>query len=161
MSKELGGGALMDVGCYGVNLARLVTGSEPLGVTAIAEYGSSGVDEAFIGVMRFPNGVLAEFDVSLRAAGGTSFEIIGTTGKIVVRQGFKPAADEEGEIQLHQNGDISRIFTDAVDQYRIMVEEFTKAVITGKPLQYPPQDAINNMRVLDSLRAAGEQNRAR
>lgn len=81
LDPELGGGALMDVGCYGINLARLVTGAEPTGVAAVAQLAPSGVDQSFAGVMRFPNHVLAEFDVSLRAAGGPSYELIGTAGK--------------------------------------------------------------------------------
>lgn len=156
-SKPLGGGGLMDVGCYGINLARLVTGAEPIGVAAVAEYGPSGVDESFAGLLRFPGGVLAEFDVSLQADGGPSYELIGTAGKIVVRQGFKPGPDEEGEIQLHQGGEISRIFTDAVDQYRLMVEDFAKAVQLKRPFPYPPEDAVANMRVIDALRGAAQQ----
>jgi predicted dehydrogenase len=154
LSKELGGGGLMDVGCYGVNLARLVAGAEPSAVTAVAVPGSSGVDESFIGVMRFPDGVVAEIDVSLRAAGDTRYELIGTTGWISVRQGFRPEADEEGEIQLHQSGDVSRIFTDVVDQYQLMVEEFGRAVLEGRPLRFPAEDAVANMRVIDALRNA-------
>lgn len=158
MSKELGGGALMDVGCYGVNLARLVTGAEPIGLAAVAEYASSGVDEAFAGVLRFPNGVLAQFDVSLRAAGGPSYELIGTTGKIVVRQGFKLAPDEEGEIQLHQQGEISRIFTDAVDQFQLMIEDFGKVVRGQRRPTYPASDAVANMQAIDGLREAAVRN---
>lgn len=160
MQPDLGGGALMDVGCYCVNLARLAVGAEPVDVAAVADYGASGVDESFGGGLRFmPDGkppVLAQFDCSFRAAGGPSYELIGTAGKIVVRQGFKIDQAEEGEIQLHQDGDISRIFTDAVDQYRLMVEDFGKTVLRSRPLPYPPQDAVANMRVLDQLRAAAK-----
>jgi predicted dehydrogenase len=154
LSKELGGGALMDVGCYGVNLARLVTGAEPDAVSSVAVYGPSGVDETFIGAMRFPNGVVAEIDVSVRAAGDTRYEVIGTKGRIYVRQGFRPDANEEGELQLHQNGEVSRIFTDTVDQYQLMVEDFARSVLEDRPLRYPPQDAVGNMRTIEALRNA-------
>ncbi len=155
--KELGGGALLDVGCYCVNLARLITGQEPVEVAGVAEYGPSGTDESFAGVLRFGDGVLSDFDCSFRAAGGPSYEIIGSEGKIWVRQGFKPERDEEGEIQLHQNGEISRIFTEAVDQYTRMVDDFAKAVAGKRAHPYPPADAIANMRVLDQLAAAARQ----
>lgn len=163
LSAPLGGGALMDVGCYGVNVARLMAGAEPVAGCGIADYGASGVDESFVGALRFAvdgrAAVVAEIDVSIRAAGGTSYELIGTQGKLVVRQGFKPDANEEGEIQLHQHGDVSRIFTDAVDQYRLMVEEFGKSVLLGRPLAFPARDAVANMRVLDMLRTTAEQAR--
>jgi D-xylose 1-dehydrogenase (NADP+, D-xylono-1,5-lactone-forming) len=155
--KELGGGALLDVGCYCVNLARLITGQEPVAVAGVAEYGPSGTDESFAGVLRFGDGVLSDFDCSFRAAGGPSYQIIGSEGKIWVRQGFKPEREEEGEIQLHQNGEISRIFTEAVDQYTVMADDFAKAV-TGKRVHpFPPADAIANMRVLDRLAEAARQ----
>jgi D-xylose 1-dehydrogenase (NADP+, D-xylono-1,5-lactone-forming) len=152
--RELGGGALMDVGCYCVNLARLVTGQEPADVAAVAEYGPSGTDESLAGVLRFGDGVIAAFDCSFRAAGGSSYELLGTAGKIWVRQGFKPERDEEGEIQLTQNGEISRIFTEAVDQYTLMVDDFARAVAGQRAHPFPPADAVANMRVLDRLAAA-------
>lgn len=157
LDQALGGGALMDVGCYGVNLARLVTGAEPTNVAAVAHYSASGVDESFAGVLAFPNRVVAEFDVSFAAAGGPSYELIGTSGKLVVRQGFKINGDEEGEIQLHQAGDVSRIFTDVVDQYQLMVEDFGKTVLDGRAYPFPAPDAVANMRVLDALQAAAQR----
>jgi predicted dehydrogenase len=157
LNKELGGGALMDVGCYGISLARLVTGAEPIELGAVAEYGATGVDESFAGVLRFPNGVLSQFDVSIHASGGQNYELIGASGKIVVRQGFRIPNDEEGEIQLHQGGDISRIFTDAVDEFQLMVEDFGKAVLGQRPLAYPAHDAVANMQVIDGLRAAARR----
>ncbi|MFP4322792.1 MAG: Gfo/Idh/MocA family protein, partial [Anaerolineales bacterium] len=59
LQASLGGGSLMDVGCYCVNLMRLATGAEPEAVTAQALIGkTSGVDERFTGTLRFPGGVL-------------------------------------------------------------------------------------------------------
>jgi D-xylose 1-dehydrogenase (NADP+, D-xylono-1,5-lactone-forming) len=156
----LGGGALMDVGCYGISVARSIVGSEPVDVAAVADWAPNGVDESFAGVLRFaPDGrppVLATFEASFSAAGGPGYEVIGTTGKIVVRQGFVVRKNEEGEIQLHQGGEISRIFTDVVDQYQVMVEDFGKAVLQNRPLLFPATDGVANMRVIDALVAAAK-----
>jgi D-xylose 1-dehydrogenase (NADP+, D-xylono-1,5-lactone-forming) len=154
LSQELGGGALMDVGCYGVDLARLVTGLEPSAVAAVTVNGPSGVDESFIGVMRFENGVVAEIDVSIRAAGDARYELIGSNGRLYVRHGFRLDPSEEGEIQIMQQGEVSRIFIEPVDQYQLMVEEFSRAVLEDRPLRFPAQDAVANMRVIDALRSA-------
>jgi predicted dehydrogenase len=150
----LGGGALLDVGCYCVSLVRLVTGMEPTAVAAVADYNPTGVDESFAGVLRFENGVLATLDVSMKAAGGSSYELIGTGGKLVVRQGFTTDPSEEGEIQVHANGEISRIFIEPADQFQSMLKDFTASVLDGRPLRFGPEDAVANMRVLDQLRAA-------
>jgi xylose dehydrogenase (NAD/NADP) len=154
---ELGGGALMDIGCYGINLARLVTGAEPISFAAIADYGPSGVDESFVGSLRFPNGVLAQFDVSLKADGGDNYELIGTTGKLVVRKGFRQEANEEGEIQFHQGGEVSRVFVEAVDQYQVMVDDFAAAVAGRQALRWDARDGVANMRAIDALRTIAQQ----
>ena len=81
--KELGGGALMDVGCYCVNMARLMIGTEPAEVQAMADFGTgSAVDETFVGLMRFPGGELALFDCSFGYPFRQFVEIVGTEGVI-------------------------------------------------------------------------------
>lgn len=158
LSAELGGGALMDVGCYGVNLARLVTGGEPLAYAALAHYGPTGVDTDFAGVLRFEQaggpGVLAEVVVSLRANGGPSYDIIGESGKIVVPGGFKQPPDAPGLFELTANGTTRQLTTEAADQFQLMVEAFGRAVLENRPFPYPPSDAVANMQAIDALREA-------
>jgi len=158
IDPDLGGGALLDVGCYCVSLARLITKGEPIAVAAVADYGSTNVDESFAGVLRFtqriPGDVVSSFDVSMQAAGSCNYEIIGTEGKIVVRQGFKTNPGEEAELQVHAEGEIGRIFTEPANHFQLMVDDFATSVLDGRPLRYEPEDAVANMRVLDQLRAA-------
>jgi predicted dehydrogenase len=154
---DLGGGALLDIGCYCVNLARLVAGAEPTSVAAVAQNGATGVDESFAGALHFPNGVLATFDISMQAMSNTSYELIGTDGKIVVRQGFRTYVGEETEIQVHVNDEISRIFVEPADHFQLMFDDFAASVLDGRRLRYGPEDAVANMRVLDQLRAAAQR----
>ena len=62
---EFGGGALMDVGCYCVNVSRTVVGEEPVEVQATASRAATGVDDHLVGILRFPSGVIAHFDCAL------------------------------------------------------------------------------------------------
>ncbi|MBV6522162.1 MAG: Inositol 2-dehydrogenase/D-chiro-inositol 3-dehydrogenase [Gemmatimonadaceae bacterium] len=62
---ELGGGALMDVGCYCVNASRTIAGCEPLSVQAVATWGPTGVDMELTGMLVFPGGLVSHFDCSL------------------------------------------------------------------------------------------------
>jgi predicted dehydrogenase len=151
---NLGGGALLDIGCYCVSLTRLVAGAEPVAVAAVAKEGATGVDESFAGALRFPSGVAATFEVSMQAASNTCYELIGTDGKIVVRQGFRTYPGEETEIQVHVNDEISRLFVEPADHFQIMFDDFAKSALDGRPLRWDPEDAVANMRVLDQLRAA-------
>jgi predicted dehydrogenase len=153
-NANLGGGALLDIGCYCVSLTRLVAGAEPTAVAAVAQNGATGVDESFAGALHFPNGIMATFEVSMQATSNTSYELIGTEGKIVVRQGFRTYPGEETEIQVHVNDEISRIFVEPADHFQLMFDDFAASVLDGRRLRYGPEDAVANMRVLEQLRTA-------
>jgi xylose dehydrogenase (NAD/NADP) len=59
LQPELGGGSLMGVGCYCVNISRTIAGQEPIEVQAYANWSSTGVDNQMVGNLRFSNGLLA------------------------------------------------------------------------------------------------------
>ena len=65
LDPDLGGGSLMDVGCYCVNVSRTIAGAEPVEVQAVAHQSASGVDEQMAGTLRFEDGLLAQFDCAL------------------------------------------------------------------------------------------------
>lgn len=81
LRSDLDGGSLMDVGCYCVSGARLLTGEEPDTVYGTQEVGPSGVDVRFTGVLQFPSGVVAEFTSGF-TTDHESLEAIGTEGSI-------------------------------------------------------------------------------
>jgi predicted dehydrogenase len=152
---SLGGGALMDVGCYGVNLARLIAGSEPEVVTALAQYGAaSGVDETFVAVLRFAGGMLATLEVSLVSQFGVSLEVLGSTGRLVVPDSVRAEPESATELQVYRDDTREVIRFEPADPYRLMVEDFADAVRLKRPVRFEPADAVANMRVLDALRTA-------
>ena len=91
---ELGGGALMDVGCYCVNVSRTLVGSEPVAVQAWATWASSGVDAQLAGSLLFAGGVVAQFDCALTLERREAYEVAGTDGSLVVPQAFLPGTGE-------------------------------------------------------------------
>jgi len=160
LQPELGGGGLLDVGCYCVNLCRMITGEEPTVVTGQAVYGATGVDEAFVGTLRFPGGVLAHFDCGMRGVFHNSYTLKGPQGGITVDRSFRPIDNGTTTIRVHRPGDaVEVIEIPPCDQYQLMVEDFADAVMQGRKVTYDPADSVKNMRVLDALaRAAkGEQ----
>ncbi len=157
LSKPLAGGAVMDVGCYCINVMRLMTGEEPAEAHAAARFGEeSQVDELLAGVLRFPSGAVGHFDCSLRAFRTHTYEIRGTTGRIQVEAGFIMPADQAATIRYWQ-GDADayeEIAVPPADHYQLMVEDFADALLENRPPRFPPEDAVRNMEVIDRLLAS-------
>jgi predicted dehydrogenase len=154
LSKELAGGALMDVGCYCINIMRFLTGEEPNQHKAIAQFGSeTGVDERIVGILGFPSGVMGHFDASLRSHARNWYEITGTTGRLLVEQSFVPNPETK-VIQLWRDGKQDLLTIPAADHYQIMVEDFADALINNRAPRFPGQDGVANMQVIDALLAS-------
>jgi len=155
LNKGLAGGALMDVGCYCVNVMRLMTGEEPVAARAFARIGAqSGVDETLSGVLDFPSGVIGHFDCSFCAMHIARYDLHGSLGRIVVERGFTPDADSEAVIRTWQGDRPDEIVIPATDQYQRMVEDFAEALLLGRAPRYAPQDGVANMAALDMLYAS-------
>ena len=152
LSKELAGGALMDVGCYCVNLMRFMTGEEPSGVTASARIGEqTGVDETLAAVLEFPSGIIGHFDCGLRAYRQHAYTLKGSEGMIVVPTSFVPDKSVDTIVE-HWHGDAFTEHTiPATDHYQLMVEDFADALINWRPPRFAPSDAVNNMVVVDKI----------
>jgi D-xylose 1-dehydrogenase (NADP+, D-xylono-1,5-lactone-forming) len=100
LSRELDGGALMDVGCYCVSATRLAAG-EPVHVRAEQVLGGDGVDVRLAATMRFPEEVLAVIDCSLDAPIGHRLSIVGDEGELVLEDPFharNPGIRHDGEL---------------------------------------------------------------
>ena len=89
-SCELAGGALMDVGCYCINLSRLVAGAEPVAVTVSAKISETGIDEVTAGTLRFADGMVACFSCGMTVHADNTASICGSRGYIEVPTPWKP-----------------------------------------------------------------------
>lgn len=154
LSKPLAGGALMDVGCYCVNLMRFMTGEEPERVTAGGRIGAvTGVDETLCGTLGFPSGIIGHFDCGLRAYRQHSYTLKGSTGMITVPTSFVPDKNVDTVVRHWQGDSYAEHTIPAIDHYQLMVEDFADALIQGGPPRFPPTDAVRNMEVVDRLLA--------
>jgi len=159
LKPELGGGGLMDVGCYCVNLCRMIAGKEPESVTAHAVYGKkSGVDELFVGTLAFPDGLLAHFDCGMRSRWHNEYTIGGPDGNITVDYAFRQPDSGEAIVRIRRaDAEPETIHVPPTNQYTLMIEDFANAVRDGRKVTYDPLDSLRNMTVLDALdRAARE-----
>ncbi|GAB5492526.1 MAG: Gfo/Idh/MocA family oxidoreductase [Phototrophicaceae bacterium] len=155
LSKELAGGALMDVGCYCVNSMRFIAGENPSSIKALADFGAeTDVDEQIVGVLEFPSGMRGHFDASLRTFLVNRYEVRGSEGRIVLPISYTPNHDHPAEIHYWHHDKYEVITLDPVDQYQLMVEDFADALINQRPPRFDPQDAVDNMAVIDALLAS-------
>ncbi len=156
-SIRLAGGALMDVGCYCVNVCRLITGQEPERVSAMERRRT--VDETLIGLMEFPGQVLCQFECSMESHPGSRVEITGTDGALLIESPWFPG-EEQGEFTLVRGREREKIRTPGADCFALEAEEFAAAVRDGQPVRWPAEDALANMRVIDALYASAQRGAA-
>ncbi len=153
LSAALAGGALMDVGCYAVDVARAIAGEEPLQAQAHSIMTPSGVDETLIGSLCFPGGVVASIACSLAAVRTESYEVVGSEGSLRVTRAFVPGR-EPCQVRLERpGGEVEQLSFAGVDQYRLMVEAFERAV-RGDELPALGQDGALNLRAIEALYAS-------
>jgi dihydrodiol dehydrogenase / D-xylose 1-dehydrogenase (NADP) len=151
-NKALAGGALLDAGIYPISFASMVAGA-PVAVEAIADIGSTGVDEQSFYLLRYDNGAIAALSASVRAKVDVLAVIIGSEGKITV-PGFLAA----GSVELHrfQEGEtIQRSFPYPDGQgFSYEIREVMDCMRQGKleSAVMPLDETITIMQTMDRLR---------
>ena len=148
---ELGGGALMDVGCYCVNVSRTMVGKEPVEVMAMANWHSTGVDGQMAGSLRFADGLLAHFDCALTMERTEVYHLFGTDGHLRVRRAFLPGTEDAGIEQFDAENNLTTLAEKGADEYRLMVEHFADCALNDRPLRYTAEEAALNMKVIEAL----------
>jgi D-xylose 1-dehydrogenase (NADP+, D-xylono-1,5-lactone-forming) len=148
----MGGGALLDVGIYTVNIARWLIGEEPIMATAMGVPAESGIDASVSGVLAFPSGALAQVQCSFASAEHQMLDLTGTRGVIEAPRPFTAWRNDESAIILTQGDQRSQVIFAPADPYAIMIEHFSACVRDEADPFLPVEDAIGTLRVLDALR---------
>ena len=145
----LAGGALMDVGCYCINASRFIYGSEPIRAKALWDFNNErGVDQTTLGVLEFPKDQFASFICSMRMQRTNQYEIIGTEGSIEATTAFVPGTADT-VVRIRDKSGTEEIVVPGIDQYRLEVEHFSRAIIEETGLSYPAENGLANMRAID------------
>lgn len=155
--KDLGGGSLMDIGCYSLSLSRYIFNSEPLAVSAIIDYDpKTKVDLQASGILEFKQGTSTFFS-SIRLGDHQSARIFGTKGSIEFELPFNPPIDRPSKIWIHKENGTETIPFEICNQYTLQVDAFALSVLNNTPVPTPLQDAVNNMVLLEKLRESHEK----
>ena len=169
-NPELAGGALMDVGCYCINLSRLVAGAEPIEVTGSAKLSDNGIDEIAAGTMRFADGLVASFSCGMTVHADNTASICGTRGYIEVPVPWKPPMKEASFVLStsappRMDAGTGPAFRPPVSNprhvttvdapgplYALEADDLAAAVLDGAKPSLSETDSLGNMAVLDEMR---------
>jgi predicted dehydrogenase len=155
--SDIGGGGLLDIGCYAVVAGRYFFDAEPVRVVALVDRDPSfGVDRTTSALMDFGAGRQLTFTVSTQSVPFQRVQILGTKGRIEIEIPFNAPPDQPTRINLddgsrHGNRSARVIEFPVVDQYHLQGEAFSRAIRGATPLGWEVTDAILNMRILDAL----------
>ncbi len=156
---DIGGGSLMDVGCYPISVGRFIFGAEPTRAVGVVDYDPSmGVERLSSAILDFGDGNTTTLTSSMQLAGYQRVNIFGTKGRIEIEIPFNAPPDRPCRIWHQHDGKTEEITFDTVDQYTIQGDLFAQAVFNDTPVPTPIEDSVANMRVIEAIVESGKSN---
>ncbi len=158
---DIGGGGLLDIGCYPITTSRFVTGREPRRVVALVDRDPSlGIDRLGSAILDY-DGVQASFVYSTQLCPYQRMHFAGTLGRVEVHIPFNAPNDRPCLVFVDMSGgvhgqDIERIEIPSCDQYGVAGDAFSQAILENTPQPIPLEDAMLNMRVIDACFRSAE-----
>ena len=155
----IGGGGLMDIGCYCISLSRFVFAAEPQRVLGIVEYDPAlKIDRQASAILDFGTGT-STWTCSTQLAYYQRVNILGTEGRVEIEIPFNAPPDRPCRMWHQRGSEVKEIVLEAVDQYTIQGDLFSLAVLNDAAVPTPLEDAVANMKVIEAVRRSGETGR--
>jgi predicted dehydrogenase len=158
---DYGGGAVLDIGCYPINVARWFFASEPSDVKSLVLRDPTFGTDALTSALLDFDGRHADFTCSTQLEPDQRVHLLGTSGRLEVEIPFNIPPDRPTRVTLASGGDppvapdVTVFELPPCDQYTVMADGFSGSVRDGVPVPTPPEDAIGNMTVIEQILAAG------
>lgn len=154
---DIGGGGLMDIGCYAISLARFIFEAEPQRVFGIVEFDPNfNTDRLASAILDFGRGT-STFTCSTQVSPYQRVHIVGTAGRVEIEIPFNAPPDRPCKIWHQQGDDIKEIQFNVVDQYTIQGDLFSQAILNNTPVPTPIEDAVANMKVIERVFASAKK----
>ncbi len=155
LQAGLGGGGLMDVGCYCISGCRLLAGADPRRAWLERVDGGDGVDVAAGALLRFPGDVVAHFDCGVAYPGGAHLAAVGTGGEIFLSD---PWHARDPVIELRREDGVERIEAGrGENSYALELADFAAAAAGEKPPLLGRADALAQARTIAALYQSAEE----
>ena len=148
---EIGGGGLMDIGCYAISLARFIFDAEPDRVVGIVEYDEAfGTDRLSSAMLDFGRGT-STFTCSTQLTPYQRVNIFGTSGRVEIEIPFNAPPDRPCRMWHETEGETLEIEFPVCDQYAIQGELMSQAILEDTAVPTPITDAVANMKVIEAV----------
>jgi predicted dehydrogenase len=155
---DVGGGTMMDIGCYAVSVPRFIFGAEPKRVSSIVEFDPRfKTDRLASGVLDFGTGT-ATFTCGTQLSPYQRVNIFGTKGRIEIEIPFNAPPDRPCKLWHEHDGQIEEIMFDVCNQYTLQGDSISQAILNNTAVLTPIEDAVANMRVVEAVFASGRSN---
>lgn len=152
---DMGGGTMLDIGCYCISLSRFLFGDEPRRVLGVVEYDPKfKTDRLASGILEFNAGT-STFTCSTQLSAFQRVNVIGTTGRVEIEIPFNAPPKKRCTIWHQGESGLRRIRLAKSNQYTIQGDLFSLAVLNDTDVPTPLDDAVANMRVIDAVFESG------
>ena len=149
---EVAGGALMDIGCYCVSFPRFLFDEEPSRVVSIIDRDPvMKTDRLTSAMLDFGTGKTSTFTCSTQLMPYQRVHVFGTNGQIEIEIPVNAPKDASTKMWVRTKNSSEEIVFEAVDQYTIQAEHFSKSILDNTNVPTPLEDAVNNMKVIDAI----------
>ena len=155
---DIGGGGILDIGCYCISVSRFLFSNEPKRVSGTLEYDPQlRVDRLASGVLEFEKGT-STFTCSTQLTNHQRVYVFGTRGRIEIETPFTPSPDQPPNIRLQKGSKLKEIVCEVCDQYTIQGDLFSQAILNDTNVPTPLEDGIANMKVIDGIIMSSKSN---
>jgi predicted dehydrogenase len=155
---DLGGGGLMDIGCYNISLSRFIFEGEPQSVVGAVEWDPQlKTDRLASGILKFSNGT-STFTCSTQLEPYQRVNIFGTKGRVEIEIPFNAPVDRPCRMWLQREGQFEELDLPTCNQYTIQGDLFAQAILKDRPVPTPITDAVANMKVIEAVLESAQRN---
>lgn len=158
--SDIGGGGLMDIGCYNISLSRHIFNEEPKRVCGIVEFDPKfKTDRLASGMMEFSKGT-STFTCSMQLISYQRAIMFGTEGRVEIEIPFNAPPDRPCRM-WHELGEgkTETIDIDTCDQYTIQGDLMSQAILNDTDVPTPIEDSVLNMKVIEAIFLSAKENR--
>lgn len=146
---ELGGGSLLDIGCYGVDLAHRLFKGNVRDFNAVFDMNNK-VDMEFLGLLRFQDNAEAIIRTSFKQERQQTLLVSGEKGNIFLPDAFIPSG-KTAYVIVSRPGGVEIEEIQNKDQFNLLVEEFREHILLKTDMSLHYERYLRNTKMLENL----------